>query len=181
MIDISRALGISGWMPEGELAWLAEYALSANTIVEIGSYRGRSTRALADHCAGIVYAIDSWLDEEGCPPGYGQRAYEGFCSNLADHIDSGRVVVMRGKSRDQILPFLARIGRTVDLAFIDGDHSYDGCREDIDLCLGLMVRGGVLAGHDYNTIERHAGVRRAVDEMFGMRVQLRHSIWWVQL
>lgn len=48
-IDIFRALSIPGWMSEEELLWLASTASSSHNAVEIGSYCGRSSRAIGDH------------------------------------------------------------------------------------------------------------------------------------
>jgi predicted O-methyltransferase YrrM len=55
-INIARALATDGWMSEAELFWLATQAQQHRRIVELGSFLGRSTRALADHTPGIVYA-----------------------------------------------------------------------------------------------------------------------------
>jgi len=48
LIDISRADKIQGWMEIEELRWLAETAKMHSNICEIGSWKGRSTRAMAD-------------------------------------------------------------------------------------------------------------------------------------
>ena len=49
---------------------------------------------------------------------------------------------------------------SLDLIFIDADHSYEAVREDISLWLQKLRPGGVLAGHDYHGW----GVKQAVDE-----------------
>jgi predicted O-methyltransferase YrrM len=38
----------------------------------------------------------------------------------------------------------------VDVLFIDGDHSYDGCRQDWEMYSPLVRPGGVVAFHDIN-------------------------------
>jgi cephalosporin hydroxylase len=38
--------------------------------------------------------------------------------------------------------------RTVDVLFIDGDHSYDGAKADFDLYSPLVRSGGLIAFHD---------------------------------
>lgn len=40
-------------------------------------------------------------------------------------------------------------GGPVDLIFIDGDHSYEGCRGDIEVWAPHVRRGGLVVLHDY--------------------------------
>ena len=63
----------------------------------------------------------------------------------------------------------ADIARTWDkwkisLLFIDGDHSYQGCKRDIEAWYPLMKEGGVLLFHDCD--ETSPGVVQAVFEFF---------------
>jgi hypothetical protein len=48
--------------------------------------------------------------------------------------------------------------KSLDFAFIDGDHSYAGVSQDIKLVWERLVDGGLMMGHDYN----REGVSRAV-------------------
>ncbi len=50
-----------------------------------------------------------------------------------------------------------------DWCYIDGDHSYDGVRFDLNILHRKVRHGGFLLGHDYKT-SRFPGVVRAVDE-----------------
>ena len=51
---------IDGWMDEKELNWLYTTALEMASVVEVGSWRGRSTSALLSGCKGPVFAVDTW-------------------------------------------------------------------------------------------------------------------------
>ena len=64
MIDISRALAVDGWMTELELTYLAETASKSTLIVEVGSWMGRSTCALAATTKGLLFAVDTWKGSE---------------------------------------------------------------------------------------------------------------------
>lgn len=51
----------------------------------------------------------------------------------------------------------------IDLLFIDGDHTYAGCKADIDAWFPHMAEGGIIAFHDCNTTQCE-GVTRAIGE-----------------
>ena len=174
-VDISKALEISGWMSHGELLWLAERAREFKTIVEFGSFHGRSTRALGDNCiGGRVWAVDPWNGEYPTVRGdvaatVNTFVYPQFCKNLQDLISIGRVVPHRGFSWSFHLPY------QVDMVFIDGDHRYETVLKDINNALELVRPGGIISGHDYSW----PTVKQAVEEKLG-RVEVIDTIWWTQ-
>lgn len=53
-------------------------------------------------------------------------------------------------------------GGKIDVLFIDGDHSYEGCKADIDAWYPYMRKGGVMLFHDAD--ETSPGVVQAVEE-----------------
>lgn len=184
-IDITRARTVTGWMSARELTWLATQALTARTIIEIGSFCGRSTRALADHCHGVVYTIDPWegyTNDDGSQakwilkqgPGSWIAIAEAFRRNLADHIKTGRVVPIQRCAADARELFEPA---SSDLLFIDGDHHYESVKRDIESYRDVVKPGGSLAGHDLNRSD-WPGVTRAVVELVGP-VSTCESIWWV--
>lgn len=63
--------------------------------------------------------------------------------------------------------------RNIDLLFIDADHSYGGCKGDIDKYFPYMKDGGVILFHDCD--ETSPGVVQAVNEFAdeqGLTVEL---------
>lgn len=54
-------------------------------------------------------------------------------------------------------------GPAIDFLFIDGDHSYEGCKGDIDAWYPHIVPDGLIAIHDYER-DVWPDVRRATDE-----------------
>ncbi len=177
-IDISKALEIQGWMNEFELEWLAEHARPCSIIVEFGCHLGRSTRALADNTDGIIYAVDPW---NGFYPDKNNNFYvyniedhyPNFSKNLSDYIEIGKVKPFKCHS------YHFWMKEQADLVFIDGDHRYDSVVEDIDIAWKLTKPGGIISGHDYGQLG-HPGVKEAVDESFGNKIQVKESIWWIQ-
>lgn len=175
-IRLACATRIEGWMTEPELGWLAVQGQDVALTFEVGSWKGRSTRAIADNTSGFVHAIDTWSGHDGtfALPDDG---FEDFKKNLADHLTSGKVVYARLDSLAwaSAMP----IGPSVDFVFLDGDHTYDRVRAEIRAYREFVKPGGVLSGHDYWN-PNHPGVTQAVDEAFS-GVNRYESIWWVRL
>lgn len=67
-----------------------------------------------------------------------------------------------------------------DFVFIDADHSYEGCRDDIRMWAPKVRSGGWVTGHDYGRPE-FPGVTKAVDERFPDAKILPGYVWaWRQ-
>ena len=67
---------------------------------------------------------------------------------------------------------------SLDMVFIDADHSYESALQDIQAWLPIIRSGGIISGHDYGT---YKGVVRAVNETFKKKVQrLPGSVWYVE-
>ena len=56
---------IDGWMSPAELNWLHETAKEMGSVVEVGSWKGRSTAALLGGCPGKVIAVDTFKGTKG--------------------------------------------------------------------------------------------------------------------
>ncbi len=56
-------------------------------------------------------------------------------------------------------------GRKVDFLFIDGDHSYNGVKEDYYLYEDIVKDGGVIAFHDIRTDRENCGVPKFWNEI----------------
>jgi predicted O-methyltransferase YrrM len=186
-MNLAAALATSGWMHDGELAWLAERAAEAQTIIEVGCWKGRSTLALADNTPGVVYAVDHWQGSTGDPHltevaalGGPDGLYATFLANMGSRVQAGagKVVPLRMSAVEAALTMFAP--QSVDLVFIDASHLRDDVRRDIALYRPLVRPGGILCGHDYN-IREHMGVTEAVDEAFPQAQRTALSIWWVRL
>ena len=162
---------IPGWMTAAELHWLRETAARADSFVEVGCWKGRSTQAVLERCPGPVYAVDHWQGSAAERKGPHAEAVTGdvfaeFLTNVG-HYQNLRV--RRGNSIE-IAPMLP----LADVVFIDGGHEYHEVLADINAWAPRTLR--IIAGHDYHL----PGVKRAVDESFGEHVRTAaESIWWV--
>lgn len=183
-IDISKAQKIFGWMSDEELLWLAKKAKDRKCIVEIGSFHGRSTRAIADNTFGQVFAVDTW---KGAPEQARlfaketRNAYTAFGYNLDDHIASLHVQAIRKDSLTAAAEWPKNI--QPDMIFIDAAHDYESVKADILAWREILAPGGILCGHDYGpTADVPAGdvwgVTQAVEELVPDFQQGPNAIWY---
>lgn len=164
-MNLANAIGIEGWMNPPELQWLAEQASRFRMMVEVGCWKGRSTRVLADNTEGIIYAVDTWLgseehkDAQGNPP---QGIWEAFYWNLRDYIENSpfKVRPLRGLSVDMAEMFP---NGHFDMVFIDASHDYENVKADILAWKPKVKPGGIICGHDRG----YPPVARAVQELLG--------------
>ena len=150
---------IEGWMDIDELEWLHDTAVNMNTVVEVGAWKGRSTTALLRGCKGIVFAVDPWRGHQG--------SYKEFIYNTKEFI---HLVIVKMPSMRAVTIFN---GAPVDMVFIDGNHSYDAVKADIEAWLPKTKK--MICGHDYGD-PLAPGVKQAVDEQFS-DVRRVNSIW----
>ena len=161
--DMDSAERIPGWMTRPELKWLRDKASAAQTIIEVGSWMGRSTLAMAQECPGTVYAVDHFKGSpEDAKTAHADpvEIRKAFVENLNGYIESGRVKLVEKESAEASFR-LAESAVLADFVFIDGAHDYDSVSRDIRVWRPLLKPGAVLAGHDIDK----PGVRKAVEEL----------------
>lgn len=141
------------------LYWLARRAPPGRTIaVEVGSYLGASSLFIASALkarskGSLIYCVDTWLNDamsEGS-----MDTYAAFKANTSGHADVIRP--LRGNSPDMAKGF----DEPIDFLFIDGDHSYDGVKADVDAWFPKLKPDATVAFHDIGWAE---GVQRVVRE-----------------
>jgi predicted O-methyltransferase YrrM len=132
------------------LEHLALYA-QAKTIVEIGVARGDTTASLCRGAAkvgGHVYGFDLW-ETHGV-----WNQFERFATRdeveakLKEKGHSNFTLTKINSASPEFPATLAKICPSIDLAFIDGDHSYTGLKIDFDAVYPLMSGTGIVAFHD---------------------------------
>lgn len=159
---VERVSGIEGWLEPAEILLLERLARRGGTIVEIGSYRGRSTVVLAEGvkagAGGVVWAIDPHAGSAFFTPGHTFNGADNaaFMCNVAPVADVVRVINLPS---GEVGRWWAR---PIDLLWIDGDHTEAGARLDWELWTPHVTPGGVVALHDTTT---HPGVIKLVDSV----------------
>jgi predicted O-methyltransferase YrrM len=146
----------------GEAETLARLAAGGSAL-EIGSYFGRSTIAMAS-CARVVHAVDP---HDGGPDEQ-RSTLEPFLANLERYGVRDRVVVHVGLSVD-VVPRLEPA--TFDVVFVDAMHQRPEVDRDLALAARRLAPGAALALHDYGVegvmvgeTWHGFGVTEAVDE-----------------
>lgn len=158
---------------------LAQKLSDSAVVVEIGSYLGASTCFLAEgllnsSANGHVYAVDTWTN---AAMSEGERdTYSEFLNNIEPYKDI--VTPLQGFSADISKTFHHKI----DLLFVDGDHSYEGARNDLENWLPKVREGGYVVCHDYSWAK---GVQRAVKEyLIPLQIEpgyKQDGIYWTKI
>jgi glycosyltransferase involved in cell wall biosynthesis/predicted O-methyltransferase YrrM len=152
---LESARGVEGWLSDdqAERLFVAGRSVTAGgRIVEIGSYRGRSTIVLAGAAADDVevVAIDPHAGNDRGPQeieGYDREAeqdYRTFHDNLARAGVDDRVRHVRQPSQDA----LAEVSGDVDVLYVDGAHRYGPASDDIRRWGARVRPGGTMLIHD---------------------------------
>jgi predicted O-methyltransferase YrrM len=158
---------IEGWLFDDQERWLFKRARSLRdgaNIVEIGSYKGRSTCCLGFGCRGTkkrVFAIDRF---DGGPDLPQYNSYDDFCANVKRCGLSECIQPVVGSSSEIAKDWNEPIG----FLFIDGSHLYEDVVRDFENFFPHVVSGGLIAFHDVH--EDHPGVLKAWHEIIKQRL-----------
>lgn len=142
--------GVDGWLKLSEAEWLANKAASSiGTIVEIGSFRGRSSIALAVGAnvieVGPVVCIDphpTYVDHMGGEFDFSDQLK--FLQNIMDAGCGDRIRIVNLASDHALQGWTEPIG----LLWVDGGHSYDQALRDVIGWTKHVKVGGIIAVHD---------------------------------
>jgi len=92
------------------------------------------------------------------------KSIKGICYDLKE--DHPEVKILKGDSSVMVDCIEDNFA---DLIFVDGDHSYEGCRSDISLYTPKLKKDGWMLVHDYHRGGggTFPGIRKAVIELWG--------------
>jgi predicted O-methyltransferase YrrM len=151
----ARVADVQGWMSPGQAATLYDAARrcpSGGTIVEIGSFQGRSTIVLASAAAPdvAVIAIDPHAGNDRGP-----QELDGFADAAADDHAVFLANLERAGVADRVRHLrmfsdaaLGDVEGDVDVLYIDGAHRYAPARADIRDWGARVGDGGTMLIHD---------------------------------
>ncbi len=142
---------IEGHLMPGQERYLFEKVESLPhdaVIVEIGSYKGRSTVAMAYACKDTkrkIYCIDTWRGND--TDFKADDFYNDWLNNIQSNGLGQYVTPLRGNSKE-VIEILRDEAIRVDFAFIDGSHQFIDVLNDFESLYPLMKDQGQIAFHD---------------------------------
>lgn len=163
--------------------YMMHTVLNATSILEIGVFQGNfSSYLLQNFKPQTLWLVDPWHDHtiaSGNADGDFSSSFNGvdlFNNVTARFANRSEVHVIRKDSAVLRDPYLFD-ARSMDLVYVDGDHSYEGVARDLLSATRIVEPGNWVAGHDFRCKGQghdfSIGVTRAVDEFcveYGVRI-----------
>jgi predicted O-methyltransferase YrrM len=160
---MKRYQDIDGWFNhQAAYDYLLSKVPEGGTFVELGAWLGKSSSYLCDKATHQnITIIDTWKGSPNELTTTHKLAtqvdiYDLFIENMGDR----KYKAIRATSKAAARKFKAE---SLDVVFIDLTHTYEAVKEDIQLWLPKVKKGGYIAGDDYH--ENWKGVIQAVDEL----------------
>jgi hypothetical protein len=175
---------VPGWLagPDARLLYaFAHHGPGEGAIVEIGSAWGRSTVVLARGSKQArrerVYAVDPhtgdpfYLNGPGLVlTGLARPEYQPTQDRAFSSLAGFQHTIRRFGAEDWVIPVVSTstdAARTLEtgpvrLLYVDGLHTFEGVKADIEHWVPRLISGGIVVFDDYYTYD---SVRCAVDEL----------------
>ncbi len=141
-----------------------------SVCAEIGVWKGDGSAAILRHTSPRkLYLVDPWQhlqEQDHSRAGMASQAeldgiYQGVAARFGQEVAAGRVELIRARSQE----VWERFGpRELDWVWLDGDHSYEAVKSDLDALARIVKPGGYIVGDDYLLDWWGDGVIRAVNE-----------------
>lgn len=153
---------------------LSLFLPEGTNMIEIGCYSGESTRVwLGSGKIKNIYCIDPWTGVINNNTHYNLDVMQKVEAKFNELLTDSRVTKLKGFSSVHLPTFIKSTTR-ISAIYIDGDHSYEAVKKDIEMALKVLEPNGIICGHDIN----HAGAGKAIKETLGfVDVQFADSSW----
>jgi hypothetical protein len=178
-------INIPGWFPQANRdaleSLIREHRIKS--VIEIGSLFGLSAVWFAQRVERVT-CVDRWFSEDNYESVNNWEGMRRRWELPRDIFPIFRDFVMHSGVWDKICPvrgnapYVAGEVEDADLVYIDGDHSYRGCKRDIEAYLPKARK--IICGDDYQHVDsvESFGVIQAVNEAFP-HPNVAGRFWWV--
>lgn len=133
-------------------------------VAELGCAEGLFSADMCRWGIPMLYMVDNWATIPGQrgDGGFDQAWHDENYRQAMDRVKDYKVTVLRGLTHEMA----AKVpDESLGMVYLDADHSYEGVMRDLKAWYPKVVKGGVIAGHDY--LMKHYGVFEAVKD-FGI-------------
>jgi cephalosporin hydroxylase len=180
---VDKAFGL--YMPQerDEIVQLAKfvYELQPKVVVEIGTKFGGTFMIWNEIAPGIKISVDL---VEGIHGGVSRLDTDARNARFKE-LYNDSCIFIEGDSHDSAtydLLVKALDGKTIDFLFIDGDHTYEGVKEDYETYSSLVSENGYIGFHDINDTQRHRDrdvyVGKLWNELVGEKTEFNVNADW---
>lgn len=160
-----RIYGVGAWTDNLHFGYDLVALLKPRLLVELGTERGESyfcfCQAVVENQLGTrCLAIDNWQGDAHAG-GYDETTYEEVSAHNRQQYD-GFSILLRS-TFEEALPTFA--DASVDLLHLDGLHTEEAVRHDVERWLPKLRPGGILLMHDVSVRSRGFGVWKVWEEV----------------
>jgi len=173
------------YMPQEreEIEALAEfvYKLQPKIIVEIGTKFGGTLMLWCELTSGIKISIDL---VEGIHGGITREETTKRNKMFTEKYGHECIFIEGDSHSSKTFELLNQIlnSKEIDFLFIDGDHTYEGVKQDYIMYSSLVKKGGYIAFHDINDTQRHRDrnvyVGKLWNELEGDKIEFNVNSDW---
>ncbi len=139
--------------------------IELQTIVELGAYVGDSTEIFSKFFKKVI-SIDTWTDwiDEKTGKNYFKYPMVEIEKQYDERIQSlDNVVKIKADSHETSDRYE---DQSLDMVYIDADHSYEAVKKDILMWYLKVKIGGIISGHDFDD-KKFSGCTKAIKELLG--------------
>jgi len=168
-------IDIPGYASRRELARLfGELGLKVG--VEIGVESGAYSEIICAENPGVKhFAIDPWKTYRGYRDHVDQKKIDGFYETTKARLAPYGATLVKKFSLDAVKDFA---DGSLDYVYVDGNHNFQNCTNDIVEWSKKLRYGGILAGHDF-VVHRQPTHMHVVEVVMGYTSAYGISPWFV--
>ena len=160
-----RVYGVGAWTDNLHFAYDLVARLKPRLFVELGTDRGESyfafCQSVAENATGTrCFAIDTWQGDQQAG-GYDETTFNEVSAHHAQYYRAFSKL-LRCTFDDALAQFT---DESIDLLHLDGLHTEEAVRHDLDRWLPKLSAGGILLMHDISVKGRDFGVWKVWEEL----------------